>query len=150
MKYINQENKIFIAGHRGMVGSAISRNLKNNGYINLLTAKRSELDLTETSSVKKWYEINNPDVVVIAAAKVGGIFANSNFFDLGGDSMASLRLVNAAQKEAIAINVREVFEFSTLNEITFLSKQSKRDKYSLKLTGTFTFLSSMKKFRNII
>ena len=79
MKYINQENKIFIAGHRGMVGSAISRNLKNNGYINLLTAKRSELDLTETSSVKKWYEINNPDVVVIAAAKVGGILANSNF-----------------------------------------------------------------------
>ena len=79
MKYINQENKIFIAGHRGMVGSAISRNLKNNGYINLLTAKRSELDLTETSSVKKWFEINNPDVVVIAAAKVGGILANSNF-----------------------------------------------------------------------
>ena len=79
MKYINQENKIFIAGHRGMVGSAIYRNLKNNGYINLLTAKRSELDLTETSSVKKWYEINNPDVVVIAAAKVGGILANSNF-----------------------------------------------------------------------
>ena len=79
MKYINQENKIFIAGHRGMVGSAISRNLKNNGYINLLTAKRSELDLTETNSVKKWYKINNPDVVVIAAAKVGGILANSNF-----------------------------------------------------------------------
>ena len=79
MKYINQENKIFIAGHRGMVGSAITRNLKNNGYFNLLTAKRSELDLTETSSVKKWYEINNPDVVVIAAAKVGGILANSNF-----------------------------------------------------------------------
>ena len=79
MKYINQENKIFIAGHRGMVGSAISRNLKNNGYINLLTAKRSELDLTETSSVKKWYEINNPDVVVHAAAKVGGIVANLNY-----------------------------------------------------------------------
>ena len=79
MKYINQENKIFIAGHRGMVGSAISRNLKNNGYLNLLTAKRSELDLTETSSVKKWYKTNKPDVVVIAAAKVGGILANSNF-----------------------------------------------------------------------
>ena len=79
MKYINKENKIFVAGHRGMVGSAIIRNLKNNGYLNLLTAKRTELDLTEASSVKKWYEVNKPDVVVIAAAKVGGILANSNF-----------------------------------------------------------------------
>ena len=79
MKYINQDNKIFIAGHRGMVGSAISRNLKNNGYLNLLTAERNELDLSDTSQVKNWYKINKPDVVVIAAAKVGGILANSKF-----------------------------------------------------------------------
>ena len=79
MKYINKENRIFIAGHKGMVGSAITRNLKNNGYLNLLTAKRSDLDLTDATSVKKWYEVNNPDVVIIAAAKVGGILANSNF-----------------------------------------------------------------------
>lgn len=79
MKYISKENKIFIAGHKGMVGSAIARNLKNNGYHNLLTAKRTELDLTDPSSVKKWYKFNKPDTVVIAAAKVGGILANSNF-----------------------------------------------------------------------
>ena len=79
MKYISKENKIFIAGHRGMVGSAIFRNFKKNGYLNLLTVKRVDLDLTDTSSVKKWYEINRPDVVVIAAAKVGGILANSDF-----------------------------------------------------------------------
>ena len=79
MKYINKKNKIFIAGHRGMVGSAITRNLKNNGYINLITASREELDLTDKLKVKKWYKVNNPDVVVIAAAKVGGILANSNF-----------------------------------------------------------------------
>ena len=79
MKYINKKNKIFIAGHRGMVGSAITRNLKNNGYINLITASREELDLTDKFKVKKWFKINNPDVVVIAAAKVGGILANSNF-----------------------------------------------------------------------
>ena len=48
MKYISKENKIFIAGHKGMVGSAIVRNLKNNGYLNLLTAKRTDLDLTDT------------------------------------------------------------------------------------------------------
>ena len=79
MKYIGKENKIFIAGHNGMVGSAIAKNLKNNGYFNLLTAKRTDLDLTDQLSVKKWYGINKPDVVVIAAAKVGGIIANSTF-----------------------------------------------------------------------
>ena len=79
MKYINKENKIFIAGHKGMVGSAIARNLKNNGYPNLLMVKRSDLDLTDTYSVKKWYKVNKPDIVIIAAAKVGGIVANSSF-----------------------------------------------------------------------
>ena len=79
MKYIDKEDKIFIAGHRGMVGSAIKRNLKSNGYINLLTEKRSDLDLTDRTSVKKWYKVNKPNVVIISAAKVGGILANSNF-----------------------------------------------------------------------
>ena len=79
MKYISKENKIFIAGHRGMVGSSIVRNFKDNGYFNLLTAKRSDLDLTDIVSVKNWYKINKPDIVVIAAAKVGGINANSTF-----------------------------------------------------------------------
>ena len=79
MKYINKEDKIFIAGHRGMVGSAIKRNLKINGYLNLLTEKRADLDLTDKTSVKKWYKVNKPDVVIISAAKVGGILANSNF-----------------------------------------------------------------------
>ncbi len=79
MKYISKENKIFIAGHRGMVGSAIKRNLKKNGYLNLLTAERTDLDLREEDSVKKWFKFNKPNVVIIAAAKVGGILANSNF-----------------------------------------------------------------------
>ena len=79
MKYITKDNKIFIAGHKGMVGSAVVRNFKNNGYHNLLTANRVDLDLTDTCSVKKWYKVNKPDVVVIAAAKVGGILANSNY-----------------------------------------------------------------------
>ena len=79
MRHVSKENKIFIAGHNGMVGSAIVRKLKNNGYFNLLTAKRTDLDLTDQLSVKKWYGINKPDVVVMAAAKVGGIIANSTF-----------------------------------------------------------------------
>ena len=79
MRYISKENKIFIAGHKGMVGSAIYRNLKKNGYFNLLTAKKTELDLTDSVRVNSWYKDNKPDIVIIAAAKVGGIKANSNF-----------------------------------------------------------------------
>ena len=79
MQFISKEQKIFIAGHRGMVGSAIFRNLKKSNYLNLLTAERTDLDLTDSFSVKNWFKVNSPDVVVIAAAKVGGILANSNF-----------------------------------------------------------------------
>ena len=55
MGYVSKGNKIFIAGHKGMVGSAIVRNLKSSGYLNLLTAERQDLDLTDSGSVKKWY-----------------------------------------------------------------------------------------------
>ena len=79
MKYINKENKIFIAGHKGMVGSAITKNLKKNGYLNLLLAERTELDLTDKNKVMNWYKENKPEIVIIAAAKVGGIIANSSF-----------------------------------------------------------------------
>ena len=79
MKYIDKEKKIFIAGHGGMVGSAIVRNFKNSGYNNLLISERTELDLTDTNKVKNWYKENKPDVVIIAAAKVGGIIANKSF-----------------------------------------------------------------------
>ena len=79
MQFITKEQKIFIAGHKGMVGSAIFRNLKKSDYLNLLTAERTDLDLTDSFSVKNWFKVNRPDVVVIAAGKVGGILANSNF-----------------------------------------------------------------------
>ena len=62
-----------------MVGSAIVRNLKKSGYMNLLTSERSALDLTDTNKVKHWYLENKPEIVIIAAAKVGGIYANSCF-----------------------------------------------------------------------
>ena len=55
MKYITKDNKIFIAGHKGMVGSAIARNFRDNGYHNLFTVNRVDLDLTDTISVKNWY-----------------------------------------------------------------------------------------------
>ena len=74
---IKIDDKIFIAGVNGMAGQAIKRNLIKSGYKNLLTPCRKELDLLKTEDVKKWFLKNNPDVVIIAAAKVGGILANS-------------------------------------------------------------------------
>ena len=68
-------DRIFIAGHKGMVGSAILRKLKNNGFKKILTADRNDLDLSKVDNVKKWFKNNKPDVVILAAAKVGGIDA---------------------------------------------------------------------------
>jgi GDP-L-fucose synthase len=72
-------SRIFVAGHRGMVGAAVVRRLQQRGFNNLLLAARSELDLTCQASVHQWFSANRPDVVVFAAAKVGGIHANSTY-----------------------------------------------------------------------
>ena len=74
---INPADRIFVAGHRGMAGSAICRALKRGGYHQLLIASRSELDLLDGQAVKAWFAKHQPSVVVLAAAKVGGIQANS-------------------------------------------------------------------------
>jgi GDP-L-fucose synthase len=71
--------KIFIAGHRGMVGSALVREARKRGGYQVLTASRDELDLLDQASVAEWLEDHEPDQVIIAAAKVGGIHANSTY-----------------------------------------------------------------------
>jgi len=68
-----------VAGHRGMAGSAICRALERGGYNHLLTASRAELDLLDGSAVEAWFAKHQPTVVVLAAAKVGGILANSSY-----------------------------------------------------------------------
>ena len=75
---INIDDKIFIAGATGMAGQAIKKNLIKSGYKNLLTPKRKELDLFKLEDVKTWFLKNKPEIVIIAAAKVGGILANSS------------------------------------------------------------------------
>ena len=70
-------DKIFIAGHRGLVGSAIWNNLKSRGYNNLIGRSHAELDLTDQLAVKQFFDKERPDAVVLAAAFVGGIMANS-------------------------------------------------------------------------
>ena len=75
---IDIDDKIFIAGSTGMAGQAIKKNLIKAGYKNLLTPYRKELDLFNLEDVKNWFHKNKPDIVIIAAAKVGGILANSS------------------------------------------------------------------------
>ena len=76
---MDKNSKIFIAGHRGMVGSAIERKFRRSGYNNILTRTHSELDLCDLGKVKEFFDNENPDYVVIAAAKVGGIMANNTY-----------------------------------------------------------------------
>ena len=75
---INKTDTFFIAGHRGMVGSALCRKLISYGYKNILTVSRSELDLRDSQKVDKWFSKNKPSIVILAAAKVGGIESNKN------------------------------------------------------------------------
>ena len=74
-----ENTKIYVAGHRGMVGSAIVRKLKSLGYNNILTRSHDELDLTNQSQVQKFFAAEKPDQVYLCAAKVGGIHANNTF-----------------------------------------------------------------------
>ena len=76
---IQKTDKIYVAGHRGLVGSAIVRNLKNKGYDNIIGRTHAELELTDQAAVKSFFEEERPDVVVLAAAKVGGINANNTY-----------------------------------------------------------------------
>ena len=71
--------KIYVAGHRGMVGSAIVRNLQAQGYTNIVTRTHAELDLTNQAAVQAFFELEKPSKVYLAAAKVGGIHANNSY-----------------------------------------------------------------------
>jgi len=76
---MNSNDKIYVAGHNGMVGSAIVRKLREKGCINVITRSSSDLDLTNQQNVHNFLQDESPDYVVIAAAKVGGIYANDSY-----------------------------------------------------------------------
>jgi len=73
---MNQNNKVYIAGHNGMVGSSIVRQFEKRGYDNLILRSSSELDLRDGVAVKDFFDLEQPEVVILAAARVGGIQAN--------------------------------------------------------------------------
>jgi GDP-L-fucose synthase len=75
---LTQDSRIYVAGHRGLVGSAVVRSLQGHGFKNLIVRSHVELDLTEQSAVRKFFESTRPQVVIMAAARVGGILANDS------------------------------------------------------------------------
>ena len=100
---MNVSDKIYVAGHRGMVGSAVCRALAKQGYVNVVTRTHKELDLLDPAAVRAFYEAEKPDVAVIAAARVGGIGANSaaNALFLYENEMIALNTVWGAYKAGV-------------------------------------------------
>ena len=76
---LDRNRKIYVAGHKGLVGSAIVRRLQKEGFTNIVTRNHDEMDLTRQSQVEKFFEEEKPAYVVLAAAKVGGIYANDTY-----------------------------------------------------------------------
>ena len=76
---MDSDSRIYVAGHRGLVGSAIVKKLKEQGYNNIITATKDQLDLRDKKNVERFFDITKPDYVFLAAAKVGGINFNKNF-----------------------------------------------------------------------
>lgn len=101
MKY--KSKKIYIAGHRGMVGSAIIRSLERNDYKNLVVRTFDELNLINQSAVEKFFNEEKPEIVIVAAAKVGGILANNTFRAefIYDNLMIEANVINAAHKNNV-------------------------------------------------
>ena len=108
---MNKDAKIYVAGHRGMVGSAITRELRRQGYNNLVFRTHAELDLTRQEPVEEFFEAEKPEYVFMPAGKVGGIVANSTaiadfMYDM--DAAVSIERRLAAMKQVYDAGIRTV------------------------------------------
>ena len=100
---MNKTDKIYVAGHRGMVGAAVCRCLKSQGYGNVITRTREELNLTSQADVSEFFATEKPDAVVFAAAKVGGIHANNTYPSefMFENMMMEMNAINAAFRNGV-------------------------------------------------
>ena len=103
---LNKESKIYVAGHRGLVGSAIWNNLLSRGYTNLVGRTHNELDLTDQVAVRQFFDAEQPEAVVLAAAFVGGIMANSLY--RADFIMQNMKMQCNVISEAYAHNVKKL------------------------------------------
>ena len=126
-----KDNSIYVAGHNGMVGSAIVRLLLKSGYNNIITKSSKDLDLTNQANVDIFFSKTKPDFVFIAAAKVGGIFANNHFrADFIYDNiMIQSNLINACKKH----EVKKMVFLGSSCIYPRLSKQPIKENYLLSL-----------------
>lgn len=126
---MNKDAKIYVAGHRGLVGSAIVRKLRTEGYTNLLMKGHDELDLTRQGDVEAFFQTESPDYVFLCAAKVGGIIANStypaDFFYL--NSMIALNVIHAAYRN----DVRKLLNLGSSCIYPKLAPQPMKEEYLL-------------------
>lgn len=100
---MDKDAKVFVAGHRGLVGAAIVRALTKDGYHNLVLKTHKELDLTRQADVEEFFHTEKPDYVILAAAKVGGIHANSTYPAefIGVNLQIQTNVIDAAYKSGV-------------------------------------------------
>ena len=124
-----KDARIFVAGHRGLVGSAVVRALQAAGYTNILTRTRSELDLTDQPAVRRFFGEERPDFVVLAAAKVGGILANNTWpADFLYDN---LEIQNNVIHEAFEADVKRLIFLGSTCIYPKLADQPLKEEYLL-------------------
>ncbi len=126
---ISKDCRIFIAGHSGMVGSAIKRTLIKKGYNNLLFTDRKNLDLSNFFEVEKWFKNNKPDIVILAAAKVGGIYANSSY--TGDFILENLKIQNNVIENAWKYKVKRFLFLGSSCIYPKFAKQPLKEEYLL-------------------
>ena len=106
---LDKNSKIFVAGHHGLVGSAIWNNLKSRGYENLVGKSHAELDLLDPVAVKQFFDEEQPDAVVLAAAHVGGIIKD---FAIKGPSQVAGNQIGVVSIEDLSLNSSVVLKLN--------------------------------------
>lgn len=129
MMLMNKFDKIYIAGHRGMVGSAIHRNLVKLGYENILTRTSSQLDLRTQEAVNEFFEIERPAYVFLAAARVGGIHANNTY--RGQFLYENLMIQNNVIHSAYATGVKKLLFLGSSCIYPKMAPQPLKEEYLL-------------------